>query len=62
LTPRETEVAEQLLEGTLQKQVAQALGISQWTVQHHLKMIRCKLAASSNLQVVLKLLHGESYH
>lgn len=52
---REQEVAEILLQGKSNKQIALALGISASTVEYHLKNIYRKLQVSSRTEAVLRL-------
>jgi DNA-binding CsgD family transcriptional regulator len=56
--PREKEVANLLLQGKSNKQIALALGISVSTVEFHLKNVYSKLQVSSRTEAVLLL--GES--
>lgn len=55
LSNREREVIEQLLEGKSNKLIAASLGITQRTVEFHLKNIYDKLQVSSRVELVLKL-------
>ncbi len=55
LSRREREVVELLLKGQSNKQMALALGISERTVEFHLKNIYDKLGVSSRVELVLKL-------
>jgi FixJ family two-component response regulator len=61
LTPREREVARQLLKGLLNKQVAAALGISEITVKIHRRHIMEKMGASSLVELcrMMEKLSGE---
>ena len=52
---REKEVVELLLQGKSNKQIALALGVSQNTVEYHLKNIYKKLRVSSRTEAVLRL-------
>ena len=52
---REKEVIELLLRGKSNKQIALALGISQSTVEYHLKNVYIKLQVSSRTEAVLRL-------
>src|SRR5258706_10667161 len=58
LSKREKEVVELLLQGKSNKQIALALGISDRTVEFHLKKVYDKLQVNSRIEAVLKL--GES--
>jgi DNA-binding CsgD family transcriptional regulator len=55
LTRREQEVAELLLQGKSNKQIAALLGISESTVEFHIKNIYAKLGVSSRPEAILKL-------
>ena len=54
LTPRESEILEQLAKGDLCKEIADKLGLSLRTVHTHLKNIYEKLHVRSRTQAVLK--------
>jgi DNA-binding NarL/FixJ family response regulator len=56
LTPREHEVLALLSEGDLVKEIAGTLGISNWTVQGHVKSIFEKLDVHSRTEAVIKYL------
>ena len=58
LSNREKEVVKLLLEGKSNKLIASSLGISERTVEFHLKNIFGKYQVSSRVELVLKL--GES--
>jgi DNA-binding CsgD family transcriptional regulator len=58
LSSREQEVAKLLLEGKSNKLIASSLGISERTVEFHLKNIFAKVQVSSRVELILKL--GES--
>lgn len=55
MSRREQEVAELLMQGKSNKQMAVSLGISEHTVEFHLKNIYTKLAVSSRAEAILKL-------
>jgi DNA-binding CsgD family transcriptional regulator len=55
LSKREEEVAELLLQGKSNKQIALALGISESTVEFNLKNIYAKLQVKSRTEAILKL-------
>ena len=55
LSSRESEVVKLLLEGKSNKLIASALGISDRTVEFHLKNIYAKYQVSSRMELVLKL-------
>ena len=55
LSSREAEVVKLLLEGKSNKLIASALGISDRTVEFHLKNIYAKHQVSSRMELVLKL-------
>jgi len=52
---REKEVVELLLQGKSNKQIALALGVSQSTVEYHLKNVYKKLQVNSRTEAVLRL-------
>ncbi len=56
LTPREQEVLAHLSKGSLVKEIAAALGISNWTAQGHVKNIFEKLNVHSRTEAVVKYL------
>jgi DNA-binding CsgD family transcriptional regulator len=55
LSKREKDVIELLLQGKSNKQIALALGISESTVEFHLKNVYAKLQVSSRAEAILKL-------
>jgi DNA-binding CsgD family transcriptional regulator len=55
LSNREKEVVGQLLQGKSNKQIALALGISDRTVEFHLKNVYTKLQVSSRVELILHL-------
>ena len=56
LTPREQEILALLSKGELLKEIAGALGISNWTVQGHVKSIFEKLKVHNRTEAVVKYL------
>ena len=56
LTPREQEVLALLAKGDLVKEIADTLGISNWTAQGHVKNIFIKLNVHSRTEAVVKYL------
>ena len=54
-TPREVEVIAQLLEGKANKQIANALGISNRAVEFHLSSIYQKLGVGSRAEAIIRL-------
>jgi two-component system NarL family response regulator len=56
LTPREHEILNRLSKGYQDKEIADALGISAWTVHNHLKNIFRKLGAHTRTEAVIKYL------
>jgi DNA-binding NarL/FixJ family response regulator len=56
LTPREQEVLALLSKGDLVKEIAGTLGISNWTVQDHVKSIFEKLKVHTRTEAVIKYL------
>jgi DNA-binding CsgD family transcriptional regulator len=56
LTPREHEILALLSKGALAKEIADALGISIWTVHGHIKSIFEKLGVHSRTEAVVKFL------
>lgn len=55
LSPREREILEMLARGLLQKEIADELSISYWTVQTHIGRIYEKLHVHSRAQAVARL-------
>lgn len=55
LTNRESEVVKLLLQGKSNKLIASSLGISDRTVEFHLKNIYAKFQVSSRIELILKL-------
>ena len=55
LSKRQREVVELLLQGKSNKQIALALGITESTVEFHLKNVYAKLQVSSRAEAILKL-------
>jgi DNA-binding CsgD family transcriptional regulator len=58
LTPRETELLRQLADGTDTRQLARRLGVSEHTVQDHLKAIFAKTSTGSRPQLVARAFGG----
>lgn len=52
LTPREREVLQLLTQGNSNKEIANTLGVSEYTVKNHLKNILAKLHLQNRFQVV----------
>ena len=52
LTPRETEILEQLAQGLANKQIALELGISEHTVKFHVSSIYAKLEVTNRMEAV----------
>ena len=57
LSNREWEVVKQLMQGKSNKLIASALGISDRTVEFHLKNIYAKYQVSSRIELILKLVN-----
>jgi len=55
LSPRENQVVELLLMGKSNKQIALSLGISERTVEFHLKNIYIKMQVTSRVELILNL-------
>ena len=58
LTPREREVAAQLMQGLTSKQIGKQLGISHRTVELHRARLMRKYAAATTAELVQKLMAG----
>jgi DNA-binding CsgD family transcriptional regulator len=56
LTPRETEVAAAVLGGLSDRVIARRLGLSEYTVQDHLKRVYAKTGAAGRADLVARLL------
>lgn len=61
LTARESEVAALLMQGMSNKDIAQALWISQNTVKSHLKAIFEKTDAQSRSQAIMRIVDNETF-
>lgn len=57
LTPREKQILDCLSKGYVDKEIANELGISAWTVHGHIKNIFGKLSVHSRTEAVVKYLH-----
>ena len=57
LTQRERDILNLLSEGCLDKEIADALGISLWTVHSHLKKIYEKLGVHTRTEAAIRYLH-----
>jgi DNA-binding NarL/FixJ family response regulator len=57
LTPRELEIVRAIGEAMTNKDIAAYLGISQYTVKHHLSKIFDKLGVDSRLELAIKAQH-----
>jgi DNA-binding NarL/FixJ family response regulator len=55
LTPRELTVVEELLKGLTNKEIAQAMGISEQTTKEHIKHIMDKTATSTRTGIVMAI-------
>jgi DNA-binding NarL/FixJ family response regulator len=59
LTPRETQIIAALVDGQTNKDIASTLGISEYTVKHHLTSVYDKLGVYNRVELVLfALTHG----
>jgi len=58
LSPRENEVTDLLLLGKSNKQIALSLGVSERTVEFHLKNIYIKMQVGSRVELILKLVES----
>ena len=58
LTPREREVAAQVMQGLTSKEIGKALGISHRTVELHRARLMRKYAAATTAELVQKLIAG----
>jgi DNA-binding NarL/FixJ family response regulator len=56
LTPREREVMALLSKGCVDKEIAQAMGISVWTVHGHIKKIFAELNVRTRTEAVIRYL------
>jgi DNA-binding NarL/FixJ family response regulator len=56
LTPREQEILEHLSRGYVDKEIAQRLGISAWTVHGHLRSLFRKLQVHTRTEAVVRYL------
>ena len=55
LTPRETTVVERLLKGATNKEIAQAMGISEQTTKEHIKHIMRKTRTTTRTGIVMAI-------
>jgi DNA-binding CsgD family transcriptional regulator len=58
LSPRERELAELVAQGLSDKEMAQTLGISRWTVASHLRRVYSKLGVRTRAEMVAHLLQS----
>ncbi len=58
LTPREREVAAQVMQGSTSKEIGKALGISHRTVEIHRARLMRKYTAATTAELVQKLITG----
>ncbi|MDR7482083.1 MAG: response regulator transcription factor [Armatimonadota bacterium] len=56
LTPREQEILDHLSKGYLDREIAARLGISSWTVHHHLRSIFAKLQVRTRTEAAIRYL------
>jgi DNA-binding CsgD family transcriptional regulator len=56
LSPRQEEIALLVAEGRTNRSIARSLGISEWTVNSHLRRIYEKLSVRSRAEMVAKVL------
>lgn len=59
LTARQSAVVRQVLLGQTNKQVGQALGITEGTVKAHMHTIFSKFGTRSRIELVLRFMEGE---
>jgi two-component system nitrate/nitrite response regulator NarL len=57
LTPRENQIVAEIIAGCTNKEIADALSLSEQTVKHHLTSIFDKVGASSRLELALMIRH-----
>jgi DNA-binding NarL/FixJ family response regulator len=62
LTPREVEILQHLAKGMANKQIAEALGITEYTVKDHLKNILAKLRVADRTEAVTVALRRGIIH
>jgi DNA-binding CsgD family transcriptional regulator len=55
LSPRENEVVQWIMQGVGNKRIASGLGISESTVEFHIRNIFSKLAVNTRVELILKL-------
>jgi len=58
LTPRELQIALLVAKGRLNKQIADKLKVSEWTVSSHLRRIYAKLAVHTRAAMVARVMRG----
>jgi DNA-binding CsgD family transcriptional regulator len=59
LSPRQREIAKMVAEGRTNKSIAHALGISEWTVNSHLRRLYAKTGVNSRAQLVAKIVRWD---
>ena len=52
LTARQDQIMALVADGCIVKEIARELGISRWTVDHHLENVVCRLHARNRYQAV----------
>lgn len=60
LSPREREIAARIADGQINKAIARDLGISEWTVNSHIRRAFQKLGVRSRAEMVAKVLGHRS--
>jgi DNA-binding NarL/FixJ family response regulator len=62
LTARETTVVQHLLQGWTNKEIANEMQITEHTIKEHFKHISHKMATSTRIGIVMKIIHAGLHH